>query len=218
MDDLIREMIAPERRSDLDRGRRSRLAATALTVALAAVGVTSLVTGALFTDTEPVNAGDFTTGSVDIEGAGPSAPAALQASIMAPGDVVYGVVPVSNSGSLELRYAVQVTGTNRELQDADLAGKLQLNVYEDVTSCDATGAVPAKRIGTLPGGASTTPFTIIGDETIGPDSGDRVLIANEDEELCVSVGLPLDTDNTFQSTHAEVLLTFLAEQTVNNND
>jgi len=100
MDDLIREMIAPERRSDLDRGRRSRLVATALTVALAAVGVTSLVTGALFSDTEFVSAGDFTTGTVDITGAGPSDPVALQASNMAPGDVVYGVVPVLNSGSL----------------------------------------------------------------------------------------------------------------------
>ena len=66
MDDLIREMIAPERRSDLDRGRRSRLVATALTVALAAVGVTSLVTGALFSDTEAVSASDFQTGTVDI--------------------------------------------------------------------------------------------------------------------------------------------------------
>ena len=36
MDDLIREMISPDRRTTLDRGRRSRLIATAVTVGLAA--------------------------------------------------------------------------------------------------------------------------------------------------------------------------------------
>jgi len=215
MDDLIREMIAPERRSDLDRGRRSRLVATALTVALAAVGVTSLVTGALFTDTEPVSASDFLTGTVDIV-ADHSTDQKLESLNMAPGDVAYGVVPVSNGGSLELRYAVEVTGTNPELQDADLAGKLQLDVYADVTSCDATGAVLAKRIGGLLGGALTAATTIVGNPAIGWQTGDRVLAARASENLCVSVGLPLDTDNTFQNTDAQLALRFLAEQTVNN--
>jgi hypothetical protein len=212
MDDLIREMIAPERRSELDRGRRRRLVATALIVALAAVGVTSLVTGALFTDTEPVSASDFQTGTVDIV-ATHSTTQTLGSLNMAPGDVVYGVVPVSNGGSLELRYAVEVTGTN--VQVADLAGELELDVYAGVASCDAAGVASATPIGTLDG-VPTTPITIVGNPAIGQDVGDRVLAAGTAEDLCVSVGLPLDTDNTFQDTDAQVALTFLAEQTVNN--
>ncbi len=214
MDDLIREMIAPERRSDLDRGRRSRLGATALTVALAAVGVTSLVTGALFTDTEPVSASDFQTGTVDIVAAH-SATQTLESLNMAPGDVAYGVVPVSNGGSLELRYAVEVTGINA--QPEDLAGELQLDVYASVASCDAAGVASATPIGTLAAGVPITPITIVGNQAIGQDSGDRVLAAGASEDLCVSVGLPLVTDNTFQDTDAQVALTFLAEQTVNND-
>jgi hypothetical protein len=212
MDDLIREMIAPERRSDLDRGRRRRLVATALIVALAAVGVTSLVTGALFTDTEPVSASDFQTGTVDIVAAH-STTQTLGSLDMAPGDVVYGVVPVSNGGSLELRYAVEVTGSN--VQVADLAGQLQLDVYAGVASCDAAGVASATPIGTLDG-VPITPITIVGNPAIGQDLGDRVLAAGTAENLCVSVGLPLVTDNTFQDTDAQVALTFLAEQTVNN--
>jgi hypothetical protein len=212
MDDIIREMIAPERRSDLDRGRRRRLVATALIVALAAIGVTSLVTGALFTDTEPVSASNFTTGTVDIVAAH-SITQTLGAPNMAPGDVVYGVVPVSNGGSLELRYAVEVTGTN--LQVADLSGQLQLGVYAGVATCDAAGVALATPIGTA-AGVPTTPVTIIGNPVIGNHPGDRVLGAGASEDLCVSVGLPLATDNTFQATDAQVALTFLAEQTVNN--
>lgn len=213
MDDLIREMIAPQRRSDLDRGRRNRLVATALTVALAAVGVTSLVTGALFTDTEPVSASDFQTGTVDIVAAH-STTQPLGAPNMAPGDVAFGVVPVSNGGSLELRYAVQVTGSND--QPADLAGELLLDVYAGVTSCDAAGVASATPIGSLPGGALTTPITIVGNPAIGQHPGDRVLAAGASEELCVSVGLPLGTDDVFQDSGAQLALTFLAEQTVNN--
>lgn len=215
MDDLIREMITPEPRSDLDRGRRRRLVATALIVALAAVGVTSLVTGALFTDTEPLSASDFQTGTVDIVAAH-SITQPLGSLNMAPGDVVYGVVPVSNGGSLELRYAVEVTGTNALAQVPDLAGQLQLDVYAGVTSCTATGVESATPIGSLPGGALTTPITIIGNQMIGQQDGDRVLAAGTAEDLCVSVGLPIGTDNAFQDTDAQVALTFLAEQTVNN--
>ena len=152
MDDLIREMIAPARGADLDRGRRARLVATALTVGLAAVGVGSLTTGALFTDTQPVNASNFTTGTVDIA-AENSTTAPLAAPNMAPGDVVYGVVPVSNAGTLELRYAVEVVGTNA--QPADLAGQLQLAVFGGVATCDAAGVAAATAIGSLAGVPTT---------------------------------------------------------------
>jgi hypothetical protein len=74
----------------------------------------------------------------------------------------------------------------------------------------------ATPIGTLAAGVPTMPITIIGNPAIGQHPGDRVLAAGMSEDLCVSVGLPLGTDNTFQDTDAQVALTFLAEQTVNN--
>jgi len=213
MDDFIREMRTPERRSPLGVGRRRRLTATALIVALAAMGVTSLVTSALFTDTEPLSASDFQTGTVDIV-AEHSATQTLGAPNMAPGDTVYGIVPVSNGGSLELRYAIEVAATNS--QPADLAGELSLQVYAGVATCSSAGVAAATPIGSL-NGIPTTPVTLVGNPAIGQDAGDRVLAAGLGENLCVAVGLPLATDNTYQDTQAEVTLTFLAEQTVNND-
>lgn len=220
MDDLIREMIAPARRSDLDRGRRSRLTATALTVGLAAIGVTSLTTGALFTDTDQVSNSDFTTGTVTIRPT-MSSTHELGAGNMAPGDVEFGTVPVANTGSLELRYSVSVQGTNTTTTPPtpapDLSGQFQLAVYANVpeTSCDAAGVASLTPIATM-SGVPTTLTPLVGSSDVGADTGDRVLASGDSETLCVSVGLPTGTGDGFQNTSATIDLTFNAEQTVNN--
>ena len=214
MDELIREMITPARRSSLDTGRRSRLTATAITVGLAAIGVTSLTTGALFTDTDTVSSSDFTTGTIDISPA-MSTTHTLGATNMAPGDVQFGTVPVDNDGSLELRYSISVVGTNADVPD--LAGQFQLAVYAGVpeASCNAAGVAALTPIASI-AGVPTTLTPLVGNPATGADAGDRVLASGAAESLCVSVGLPLATGDTFQGTHASVALTFDAEQTANN--
>jgi spore coat-associated protein N len=214
MDELIREMITPARHSSLDTGRRSRLTATAITVGLAAIGVTSLTTGALFTDTDTVSSSDFTTGTVDINPA-MSSTHTLGATNMAPGDVQFGTVPVDNAGSLELRYSISVQATN--LDTPDLAGQFDLAVYAGVpeASCNAAGVAALTPIASI-AGVPTTLTPLVGNPATGANPGDRVLASGAGESLCVSVGLPLSTDDTFQNTRASVALTFDAEQTANN--
>ncbi len=215
MDDLIREMITPQRRTDVDRGRRSRLIATATTVGLAAVGLTSLTTGALFTDADTTGAANFTTGTITIT-AEHSASQTLNAGNMAPGDTVYGVVPVQNTGTLQLRYSVSAMGTNA-VPATDLAGQLELTVYAGVTpaNCNAAGIGSASGSWAM-AGVPTAWTPLVGSSATGQDTDDRVLPAGTGEDLCVSVALPLSTDNSFQGADASIDLQVDAEQTVNN--
>lgn len=215
MDDLIREMIAPQRRSDLDRARRSRLLATATTVGLAAVGLTTLTTGALFTDADTTGAANFTTGTVTIA-ADHSATQTLAAGNMAPGDVAYGVVPVENTGTLQLRYSISAMATNA-VPAVDLAGELELTLYAGVTpaNCNAAGVGAATGSWTM-SGVPTAWAPLVGDAATGQDADDRLLPAGAAEDLCVSVALPLTTGNAFQGADASIDLQVDAEQTVNN--
>lgn len=224
MDDLIREMIEPPRRAALDPARRLRLVATTATVALAAAGLTSLTTSALFTDTQMMSATDFTTGTVRISPEMSATPGlTLAAGNLAPGDTTFGAVTVSNIGSLELRYATSLTGANPVAQTADLAGELDLTLYaapagsttDVAASCNATGVSALTAVATRVGLPLTT-TALLGSNAQGPDAGDRTLGAQTAETLCVALTLPLETGNTFQGTTASVTFTFDAEQTANN--
>ena len=212
MDDLLREMITPPR-TGLDRPRRARLVVTALTLGLAAAGVTSLTTSALFTDTEAISGTEFITGTVQISPALAQS-VTFDADNLAPGDTAYGAVTVDNTGSLEQRYAIRSVGTNAGA--VDLAGLLALSVYDvPPADCDAAGVAAATPLGAVPG-VATTSTALVGDVATGAQAGDRTLAALTQETLCVVVHLPASTDNTFQGATAAVDLVFLAEQTVNN--
>jgi len=224
MDDLIREMITPPRRSSLDSSRRTRLIVTTLTVGLAFVGVTSLTTGALFTDTETMSSSDFTTGTVVIDPQ-MSSTITLDAGNMAPGDTTYGSILVKNTGSLAQRYAISLIATDDQL--APLTGELGLTLFGAVpeASCNAagvTGLTPIGSVANLPTAStpltgSTTPGQDAGTGTPGVNDADRSLAALDSEQLCVAVHLPIATGNTFQGTSAQLALTFDAEQTANND-
>ncbi len=214
MDDLIREMITPPR-GGVDPARRRRLAATAVTVALAAAGVTSLTTGALFTDTETLGGSDLTTGTVQVSPA-MSGTVTLGAAGMAPGDTSYGLVTVQNAGSLAQRYAVSLVASNDDA-NVDLAGELDLAVYATST-CSAAGVYGRTPVVTL-AGLPTSLTPLLGDPATGQHAdrgGDRFLATGGSEDLCVTVHVPLATDNTFQGAGASLDLVFDAEQTANN--
>jgi hypothetical protein len=199
MDELLRDMITPPapRR---DPARRRRLITTTAILGLAGLGMTSLVTSAIFTDNDDAGRTGITTGSVDID-AGEDVAFPLPPGNLAPGDEVYSPVTVRNQGSLALVYGVQYTATSTT--GGPLADRLSLDLFAaPAGACSEQGLAGAAAIGAAP--APLTTATIVATE--------RRLIAGAGEELCVRVSLPEDLGNEFQESSADLSLTFVAQQ------
>ncbi len=190
-----------------------RMGRTMAVIGLAVIGLGTIASSALFTDSANVSNNSFTNGTVDI--ATDPASTALSAGNMAPGDTVYGTVKVSNSGTLALRYAMTSSATNADSKA--LASQLQMTIKSGVSTCDAAGFSAGSTVynaGVLGGlGAAAA---VIGDTATGQQSGDRTLAAGTDETLCVRVSLPSGTSNSFQGASTTATFTFAAEQTTNN--
>jgi len=180
-----------------------------------AVVAVSITAGALavFTDRETVPDNAFTTGTLilDID----PTTAMFDVSNMAPGDVVFRGLQVTNDGSLALRYAMTTTA------DAASALDEQLDLTIDVvtgaggdgiwyTADDVVGA--ANIYG--PDGALSSAF--FGNPAQGGQTGDRTLASGTSERLRFKATLPLDTGNAFQGASCSVAFVFDAQQTVNN--
>jgi len=200
MDELLREMITPPppRR---DPARRRRLVATVGILGMAALGMTSLVTSAIFTDNDDAGRSGIITGSVDIE-AGEDAAFTLPPGNLAPGDEVYSPVTVTNAGSLALVYGVQYAATS----DAkNLAATLTLDVFAaPAAQCTEAGLADAAPIGSSGAGLASTATEIV---PVG-----RSLFSSAAEELCVRVSVPQEIGNEYQEASADLRLTFVAEQ------
>lgn len=180
-----------------------------LAIGILVVGV-GVGTGALFTDTQSVDANTFTTGTVDI--ATNPTTALVTFSGMAPGDQVTNPLVVTNSGTLELRYAVTSTTT-----EDPLAAQLALTIKSGVTACtDAAFGTDGTVIYGPAALGSTTGINVIGNPTQGAQPGDRTLGGSGSETLCFNVSLPLGTDSTFQGLTTTATFNFQAEQTKNN--
>lgn len=201
-------------RSSKNRRERRRLVTGLCVLGVAGIGITSLVTGAFFTDTQSIGSNTFTTGTVKL-GLTPVTNA-VSLPNMAPGDTVYGPITVSNTGSLALRYAMLSTS---DATDANfLAAQLQMTVKTGIAaaSCNAAGwsggavASPAAAFG------STTGTKVFGDAAVGFQTGDRTLAAAATEVLCVQVTLPFSTGNTYQNKTTTAVFRYDAEQTANN--
>ena len=192
---------------------KRRLLRTLTIVGLAVVGIGTLASSALFTDTQSVGSHAFTNGTIDLTAT--PATTALTAANMAPGDSVYGTIAVANAGTLPMRYAVTSTATN--LDTKALASQLLLTIKTGVAVCDAAGFASGTTVytaGVLGGLGSAV--ALIGDVTTGQQTGDRVLAAGANETLCVKVNLPTATSNTYQGATTTGTFTFAAEQTTNN--
>ena len=232
MDDLLNEMIAPSAATRRERERRRRFWASGIILGLTIIGMSSLTTGALFTNEDSATSNGITTGSVDISSQ--AGTIVVGADNLAPGDQIYQPLTVSNSGSLELRYAVEY-----EAQDAgsvNLSRALRVDMYAvpNVAACDRDGALGAK-IGQSSApdtyGLATAQAPIIGSATTGPDTGisvngfassDRTLGAGStanSEVLCAEITFELvgENHNELQQSSSAIEFTFLAEQTINNS-
>jgi len=180
-----------------------------------AVLAASITAGAMavFTDqqTNPDNV--FTTGTV-ILGIDP-ATAMFTVSNMAPGDVKYGGLEVTNDGSLELRYAMTTTADDTSTLDEQL--DLTIDVVTDpggdaiwYTDDDVVGEA------NIYGPDDVLSSAFFGDPAQGGQAGDRTLALLASERLRFEATLPLDTDNSYQGTNCTVAFVFDAEQTSSN--
>lgn len=231
MDELLEEMIdpAPPREEVL---RRRRLWTTGGILALAALGVTSLTTSAVFTDQDTVSSG-ITTGSVVLSAPGEPVEFTVPSELLAPGGWAVAPVPVSNAGSLSLRYAVSVMAdatTPPGGGTGDLREALRLRVYPSTGgACTAVSAAtaPDGALGDTGFGLPGTMTPVVGNPSRGQQTGDRVLSpgAPGSETLCVRLdmadgdgptGVPGGSDDVYQETSVQISLQFDSEQTVNN--
>jgi len=190
-----------------------RLALGAIAVAVSAVGLTGVTTSAVFTDTAPVTAGAFLSGTLNLS-ATPVA-GALTLTTMAPNDKVTGWIVVNNWGNLALRYSVGSVTTG----SAVLLPQLNLTVKSGISQANCTTALFAG-LGTVvygPGAlGSAGGINIIGNPAVGPHAGDRTLAALSGETLCAQAELNGGLGATYQSLTTDTTFTFTAEQTINN--
>ncbi|MBD7919772.1 hypothetical protein H9657_15985 [Cellulomonas sp. Sa3CUA2] len=223
MDELLEDMIDPAP-SRQEVARRRRGWATGSILVLAAVGVTSLTTSALFTDQDSLT-GTISTGTVVLTADG--AQFTMPVGGLAPGGSVVAPLTVDNAGSLELRYAVSVSAatTTPETGTAgsgDLRTQLRARVLQDA-ACTLDSSAAATVLGDTQElvdsefGLPSALTAIMGDPATGAQTGDRVLAGvTGTETLCVRVDMSRDADNTFQNTAAELTFQLDSEQTVNN--
>ncbi len=192
-----------------------RLMITGLIFAMAIGAALTSATGAIFTDSDAVGSNTFSSGTVILSTSPTSA--VVSFSDMAPGDVDNGQMTVSNDGSLQLRYAV-TTGTTEDT----LAAQLDMTVWDEAdevvvdSTCLATAPAtvlygPALLLGSVAGS------DVIGNPATGPETDDRTLAASDSESLCFRVELPLASGNAYQGITSTATLTFVSEQTTNNN-
>lgn len=232
MDDLIREMLEPDRPAPGVVARRRRFVATTTIIGLAAVGITSLTTNALFTDNDGSDQTGFVTGTIAIEG-GDSLFTIDPDVGAAPGDYHYTAFEVTNAGSLALRYAIE-SDTSEE---GPLAATLDVRLYSvtNAAQCVSTGtgddansqntslsAITATRkLDTTTGFEPLLGSQAQGqDDATPPASGfgsDRRLNSGVTETLCLELHLPLGDDSAgLQGLGTEIELMFYAEQVAHN--
>jgi len=185
--------------------------------ALLLVGVMSglLMVGvtALFTDqaTNPANA--FTAGTLDLNIS--PVTAMFTVNQMAPGDVSYSGLQVTNAGNLTQRYAMTTTPDGSSILDE------QLDLTIDVVTAagaDTIWYTADDVVGTanIYGPDGVLSSAAVGSPAQGAQAGDRTLAAGGSDRLRFKVALPLSTGNGYQGTTATVAYVFDAEQTANN--
>jgi spore coat-associated protein N len=213
MDDLLQEMIDPAP-AQYDRPRRRRLWMTVAVVGLAAVGVTSLTTSALFSDEESSGA-RIKTGSLDL-----TANTELTFSVpfdnLLPGARITAPIELDNVGSLAFEYSVRSAAT---AATGNLPSQLHLDLYKvaDVDSCTLALVADGTRIGSSTGTWGIPDELIVGGATVGAP-GNRTLNSGGAEVLCALVAFNEAADNTYQNTSADIMLTFDAIQLKFNED
>lgn len=155
---------------------------------------------AMFSDDATSDA-SFTSGTVSIS-ASPST-ALFTVSDMAPGDVEYAALTISNDGSLELRYDLSTSATDADLKG--LAGQIDAEVRKVSSTCDATSF-----------DASVDTIAAAAKLDVLATASARTLASSASEVACYKVSLPSASGNVYQDATTTATFTFDAVQTANN--
>lgn len=196
-----------------DRAERRRKALLSLPLLLLVVAGFVMTSTALYSDVATVTDNTIATGTLDLAAA--PATQAFNVTAMAPGDVEFSKITLTNSGTMELRHSMLSTTTS----DADgLAAELDFRVAAigSGAACVVQADFDAGTSlysGVLGSGGGTA---IYGDATAGAQAGDRTLAASAAEGLCLRVELPSTIDPSFSGSSVTVDFRFDAEQTANN--
>lgn len=206
--DLLSEIERPDPADEEKRERRFRLVASVGIVGLSLVGVTTLATGALFTDQDTLP-GAITAGTVRLDA---TAPVAITSPVsgLAPGDTLTRSITVTNTGSLGQVYGAETAGTGTLAP----ALTMQWSWLAATDACDST----------------TLLANSAGVNSVQAVAASRTLAAGDSEQLCFRVtftdtGLPApslvaadqDGDNVYQGATADLTFTFTAQQRAPQN-
>ena len=182
-------------------------------VGILAVGALSgLVEGdtvAYFQSTATAKSNSFNAKTVDIASSPSSAFVTLGG--MVPGETVTAPLTITNSGTLQMRYAVASTVTD---DGKGIGAQLDLTIKQGVTNCTtagfgATGTVIYGADGPL--GAIGSSLNLIGNPASFPNGG-RTLAASANEVLCFQVKLPAASGTTYQGATTTATFAFNAQQ------
>ncbi len=186
---------APQRRH-----RRRRLLAALLlgsTVATVGAGASSL---AYFTDNSQSSSGQWSSGTI-ILGVTPTT--TWGALNMFPGDTGRQTIHVANTGTGDLRYAMNTAiGTNTN----DVASQMTLAIASG--TCPATGPVVGDV--SASGALGSAAFGDLSTHT------GRTLAAGASEDLCFYWTFNSTADDTYQASAVGATFHFYSEQTANN--
>ena len=192
---------------------RLRWVAVSTIVLAHLLGASLPFSGAFFAGQQDSSGNVFDTASVALSSDPGSA--LLAATGMLPGDTVHGLLTVSNTGTVPLRYAMTTSAGNAD--GKDLAGALRLAVRSKTADpCEWQGGA----LISPPSGTVALREATIGDPMPGSQSGDRILAAaggpGDSEQLCFHLSLPADAGNGYSSASTTATFTFIAEQTGHN--
>lgn len=213
MDDLLEEMVNPAP-AQADKARRRRLWATVTIVGLAALGVTSLTTSALFTDNKTASDA-IKTGTVSLET--DAMTFTVPVDNMLPGAAIVAPLEVRNAGSLRYQYAISYQAVNGAGETADLSDRLRVEIFTRAAgNCTITGTLSTTgligRSTTSGYGLATALTPIVGDPADYANAANRFLSASEADNLCVRVEFDATADNSYQDTSTTLTLRFDARQ------
>ena len=159
------------------RRRRRGLVVLLLTFAIASLGA-GMFSLALFTDTD-ASGGSFTAGTIDIA----TSPATLfTVNALMPGDSGSATLTVTNSGTAQLRYAMDSTSTNTDT----LGLRSVLNMTISLGACPTSATV----FFSGPLWTNATTHAKIGNTAPGDQGADRTLNAGGHRAPVLRVGPP----------------------------
>jgi len=198
----------------------SRVISAVAILGLAAVTGGVLTTGAFNSDAVEITPNTFASGTFDLS----MDPAVVPFAVtnMQPGDVVYKAVPLTNAGTMDLRYTM--TETNGPVQP-QLIDTLQVAVKAFPTggsdNCQSGATFDAAPdlyngpLGTV-AAIGDPSIAMVGDANFGAQAGDRNLAPGAGEVLCLAVTFPSMAFAPDSQVVNGVTFSIVAEQTLNN--